>query len=375
MGFNISCMELAEIIIHKIKNEGPISFQQFMEMCLYYPDLGYYTSNQNRIGKEGDFYTSACLSPVFGALIGRQLEEMWHMLDEDAPFTIVEYGAGTGILCQDILTALQNNKEMYDQIRYCIIEKSPAMQAVEKNRLQQKVSWYNSINELSGFNGCVLSNELVDNFSVHQVLMQKELMEVFVDYQNGFIEILKPAKQELKDYVSELGIELPAGFRTEINLQAINWIQEAARALNRGYVITIDYGYPASELYKESRKEGTLMCYHKHKVNSFVYENVGRQDITSHVNFSALSHWGSKSGLSDCGFTDQCHFLLSLGFNEYLNQAMSSEKDIVTAAKRASIISHTLLMDMGRKFKVLIQEKGVCQKKLAGLSSYLMNVL
>jgi SAM-dependent MidA family methyltransferase len=341
---------------------------------LYYPDLGYYTSNRNQIGKEGDFYTSACLTPVFGALIGRQLEEMWHLLGEEAPFTIVEYGAGTGILCQDILSSLQNNKRMYDQVRYCIIEKSPAMQAIERSRLQQNVHWYNSIQELSGFNGCILSNELVDNFSVHEVVMEKELMEVFVDHQNGFVEVLKPAVQVLKDYISELGIELPEGFRTEINLQAIDWIREAAGALNRGYVMTIDYGYPASELYKESRSEGTLMCYYKHTVNSSVYKNIGSQDITSHVNFSALSHWGSKSGLSTCGFTDQCHFLLSLGFREYLNQAMSYEKDIAMAAKKASIISHTLLMDMGRKFKVLIQEKGLCEKRLAGLGSYL-NVL
>ena len=117
------------------------------------------------------------------------------------------------------------------------------------------------------------------------------------------------------------------------------------------------------------------MCYHKHTVNSLVYENVGSQDITSHVNFSALSHWGSKNGLNDCGFTDQCHFLLALGFREYINKAMSYEKDIVMAAMKASIISHTLLMDMGRKFKVLIQEKGFCEKKLAGLGSYSINVL
>lgn len=362
-------MDLSEIIIEQIKNQGAISFQQFMEMCLYYPDLGYYTSNRNQIGKEGDFYTSACITPVFGAMIGRQLEEMWHLLGEEAPFTIIEYGAGTGILCQDILSSLQSNKKMYDQVRYCIIEKSPAMQAIERNLLHQNVNWYNSIEELSGFNGCVLSNELIDNFSVHEVVMEKELMEVFFDYHNGFVEVLRPATQDLKDYISEQGIELPEGFRTEINLQAIDWIREVAGALNRGFVMTIDYGYPASDLYKKSRSGGTLMCYHKHTVNSSVYENIGSQDITSHVNFSALSHWGAKSGLATCGFTDQCHFLLSLGFREYLNQAMSYEKDVSMAAKKAAIINHTLLMDMGRKFKVLIQEKGICEKRLAGLAS------
>ena len=124
-------MELSEIIIQKIKKEGPICFQDYMEICLYYRGLGYYTSNRTQLGKEGDFYTSACLTPVFGAMIGRQLEEMWHYLGEGA-FTIVEYGAGTGSLCHDILEYLQGNKKMYDELRYCIIEKSPMMRSIEK---------------------------------------------------------------------------------------------------------------------------------------------------------------------------------------------------------------------------------------------------
>src|ERR1700744_5774987 len=177
-------MDLTELIIQEIDSEGPISFRDFMEMCLYYPDLGYYT-RLAQIGKDGDFYTSTSLTPVFGILIGKQLEEMWRNLGESA-FTIVEYGAGTGSLCHDILIYLKCNNKMYDQLRYCIIEKSPAMRSLERRCLNEKVCWCDTIEEISEINGCILSNEVIDNFAVYQVVMDDELMEVFVDFQDGF---------------------------------------------------------------------------------------------------------------------------------------------------------------------------------------------
>ena len=364
---NDCAMELAEIISGKIKNDGPIPFSDFMEMCLYYPDSGYYTSESNRIGRAGDFYTSSSLLPVMGTLLGKQLEEMWETLGE-IPFTIVEYGAGTGALCKDILGYLSRNHKMYRDLRYCIIEKSPAMRTMEKNVLTEKVHWCESIHEVEGFNGCVLSNELVDNFSVHQVVMEKELMEVFVGYDDGFTEVLRPAGAELLGYLEELNITLPENFRTEINLEAVNWIGEAATALNKGYIITIDYGSQSGELYKSCRRNGTLLCYHKHEVNDSLYDHIGAQDITSHVNFSALSHWGAKKGLQECGFTDQCRFLLALGFNECVQEMVSAEKNMLVAARKATMLKQILLLEMGSKFKVLIQEKGIHKKDLSGLS-------
>lgn len=286
-------MTLVEIIIQKIKQQGPISFQDFMEMSLYDPDRGYYTSPGNKIGHSGDFYTSSCLTPVFGALVGRQLEEMWVNLGK-GPFTIVEYGAGTGTLCWDILSYLQNNPRLYPQLRYCIIEKSPVMQAIEKSYLPEIVSWYDSIEEIADIRGCILSNELVDTFAVHQVVMENELMEVFVGYDSGFKEVLQPASGELKAYLSELDVTLPTGFRTEINLQAIHWIEMIAAHLKRGYVMTIDYGYESAELYKSSRSQGTLRCYKNHTINTSLFDQIGNQDITSYINFSALRHWGQK---------------------------------------------------------------------------------
>jgi len=362
-------MELSRVIIEKIKKNGPVCFRDFMEMCLYYPGLGYYTAPRSRIGVDGDFYTSASLTPAFGAMIGRQLEEMWRILGEEA-FTIVEYGAGNGTLCRDILSYLQDNGEMYRRLRYHIIERNPFACAVAQQQLSEKVYWYEQIKDMPAIHGCILSNELIDNFPVHQVVMQQELMEVFVDYRdgNGFVEILRPAGQALRDYLSALEITLQEGCRMEINLQAIDWLRETAASLQKGYVMTIDYGYQSAALHKAHRSQGTLLCYHRHAVTDRLYENIGQQDITAHVNFSALRHWGRAAGLTECGFTDQCHFLLSLGIKDYILNTFSTRKDIAKAAAEAAMLSNTLLMDMGHTFKVLIQSKGVDDRnRLTGL--------
>ena len=340
-------------------------FQEFMEMCLYHPGLGYYTSPPTKIGPTGDFYTSACLSPVFGTLIGKQLEEMWVILGKE-PFTIVEYGAGTGALCADILSYLKNNVPLYDQLRYCIIEKSPVMQAIERSHLFDKVSWYESIDELGEIRGCILSNELVDTFAVHSVVMDQQLMEVFVDYGTSFQETLRPASKELTNYLNELDVHLSPGYHAEINLQAVGWIQSLATALKRGYVMTIDYGFESTDLYKPGRSQGTLRCYRNHTTNTSLYEQIGGQDITTYINFSALAHWGAKHGLTTCGLTDQGHFLLALGLTEAIEQAFYQETNILQAARKASQLRNTLLLDMGTKFKCLLQSKGVANQPLSG---------
>ncbi|MDB4920058.1 SAM-dependent methyltransferase [Mucilaginibacter sp.] len=360
-------MELTEIIRQRIRKEGPVSFHDFMEMALYHPEQGYYMAAQDKIGKSGDFYTSSNLGPVFGAMIGRQLEEMWHLTGENE-FTVVEYGAGTGVLCHDILDYLKNNLQLYNQLHYAIIEKSPAMREKEKMHLHEKVDWYDSIQDLPDITGCIISNELVDNFPVHQVMMEDELMEVFVDYRNGFVELLKPAPEEIKAYLSDLNVILPQGFRAEVNLEATQWIAAIAASLKKGYVMTIDYGYAAEDLYKPCRSQGTLLCYHHHQVNDQPYQHVGKQDITAHVNFSALCHWGLRSGLTCCGLTSQAQFLLALGFKEYLRTTAAQTGNIMQLAMDEVMLTHTLLVDMGSKFKVLIQQKGMAgTEQLSGL--------
>ena len=362
---------LSDIIKNKILEEGPLSFHDFMEMALYYPDLGYYSSSPDKIGKHGDYYTSPYFTNVFGNVLAKQLEEMW-LLTGKKNFTIVEYGAGMGSLCVDILRRLKHSKKLYENLNYCIIEKSEAMRQNEKkiigpDLINEKIVWYDSIEEIPSFTGCVLANEVLDNFSVHKVIMkQNELKEIFVDYEKGFIEVLKPAPDDLKEYFAALGIELPNDFCAEVNLEAIDWIERISSSLEKGFVLTIDYGYPSSELFQSYHRLGTIVCYNKHTVNDLPYDNIGQQDITAHVNFSALKFWGAKHGLSNCGFTNQSQFLLGLGLTEHLRKLEEHEKNSFEVRKKLMLL-HTLLMSMGKKFKVLIQQKELKNPFLSGL--------
>lgn len=356
-------MTLSDIIIEKIRKDGPVSFHDFMEMALYHPEMGYYMTEKEKTGKYGDFYTSPHVTSVFGEMIAKQLEEMWHCSGAQE-FIIVEMGAGRGFLSKDVLESLCKNRELYRELKYFIIEKSSTMQQEQKKRLPEKVQWRNSLNELKGIRGCIFSNELVDAFPVHQVVMENELMEVFVDYKNGFMEVLRPADHVLKDYFLELNIILPHGFRTEVNLEAIEWLKDVSSSLEKGFVITIDYGHPSSELYQEYRNRGTLMCYYKHTTNESPYIYIGEQDITSHVNFSALSHWGHKYGLDACGFTDQGHFLMGLGIEDYLKKMKENDKENYP---RKMLQVKSLMMEMGETFKILIHKKCLDCKELSGL--------
>lgn len=331
---------------------------------MYYPELGYYTSDKEKIGKTGDFYTSSNLTSAFGEMLGKQIEEMWHILGQK-DFTVVEMGAGSGLLSGDVLTSLKKNHELYQGLHYCIVEKSASLRKEQKNRLSdENVKWFDSISDLTGMEGCIFSNELPDAFPVHVVVMENELKEIFVGYEKNFFEILKPASNQLIDYLGELDVALPCGYRTEINLDAITWIQEIGSALKKGFVITIDYGYPSNELYQEYRNCGTLMCYYRHSVNDSPYMHIGEQDMTSHVNFSALDHWGRKNGLELCGFTDQAHFLMGLGIDEYIKNLQ--EKSPMEYYKKILPIK-SLIMDMGETFKVMIQKKEVSSGELSGL--------
>jgi SAM-dependent MidA family methyltransferase len=381
-------MPLPEFIIERICREGPLSFREFMEMALYYPGQGYYMVQKDRIGQSGDFYTSPCLTHLFGEMLAGQLEEMWRIL-QCQPFTIVEFGAGTGLLCTDILRRLRDSPEFFSQLKYVIIEKSDWMREKERRLLAaegllEKVTWKSAVHDLAPITGCVLSNELVDNFSVHQVIMEDELMEVFVDYQDGFKELLRPASNELSAYLEALKIELHRGFRGEINLEAGAWMKDVSEALRQGFVITIDYGNSSSVLY--NRGDGTLNCFYRHQVNRDPYQLIGEQDITCHVNFSALDHWGRQYGLEYGGYSSQTRFLQGLGLNRRLRElemardlAGVAAEDIDAGAR--TLIGHAhpgsvpvghrqlyqLLIDMGNKFKVLIQRKGIGRCLLSGM--------
>ena len=231
-------MDATEHIIKTIREKGPVSFHDFMDMALYDRNYGYYTSGTGNIGMYGDYYTSPCMTSVFGAVIGKQLEEMWRLTGE-GNFTVVEYGAGNGKLCNDILDYLRQNNNMFQKLRYYIIEKNSGKYQLD---LPGPVSRIENINEITGFTGCILSNELLDNFPVHRVLMQDGLMEIFVNYIDGFTEFLVPAGKQLKAYLDKWNIILEPGHCTEINLDAYNWMREASSA--RRYSCRAETGCP-----------------------------------------------------------------------------------------------------------------------------------
>ncbi len=356
-------MQLSEIIADKIKETGPLSFHDFMEMALYYPGYGYYTAGKKRIGMEGDYYTSPEVSSLYGQMIGKQLEEMYAIMGNE-PMDIIEFGAGSGMLCNDILNHLKKHPEIYNNVTYYIVEKNQINLNFPKHFDDSKIRFIDDLSERSGFSGCVISNELLDNFPVHLVMMKDQLMEIFVDYDGGFKEVLKPAGQDLENYLAAQQVTLRQDYRTEINLQVRKWIENIAAQMRRGYLLTIDYGYTAEDYYNAGRNTGTLACYYKHTVTDTPYANIGEQDITAHVNFSALDFWGRKYGFDFSGYCNQNYFLRSLGLSNYL-------RDLDMRTMEGNDMSYAglnkLLLDMGNKFKVLIQQKNVPKRSLTGM--------
>lgn len=359
---------LENIIVEKIVAEGPIPFHQFMEMALYYPGLGYYTSGRNRIGESGDYFTSPWFCNLFGEMIARQLVEMWNLMGRP-PFTIVECGGGNGSLCNDILNELEFEPALYKDLQYFVVEKGSPDLTTCNPAHHGKVKWIDTLDRLPVIHhGCILSNELVDNFPVSRVQMEDELMEIYVDYKDGFVESLQPASSELKDYFHHLNIRLTKGHQAEVNLQAIQWLRDVSHKLHRGFVLTIDYGSLSAELYEPRHRMGTMLCYRRHQVHDSFYTHIGEQDITSHVNFSALLHWGREHGLDCCGYTDQANFLLSLGLADHLKkkEARLGTQEISGLARQATMI-RSFLSGMGKRFKVLVQNKGMKKPQLSGL--------
>lgn len=358
-------MSAEGFIKEQILEHGSISFHDFMNIALYHPGDGYYTSQEDKIGKEGDYYTSPWLTPVFGEMLGKQLEDMWSVMGK-GKFTIVEYGAGTGAQCKAIIDYLRLNDEFYQHIEYCIIEKNTGKLPTDLLE-NPKIRILNTISEISPFEGCVLANEVLDNFPVHLVVMEKELKEVYVSYRDGFFEEYHTANKELQEYFSDLGVTLQEGYRTEVNLQAANWLSEISSAMQKGFVLTIDYGFLSEDMYNPSRSKGTLLCYHRHRINDQPFNFIGEQDITAHVNFSALARWGKQFDLSPLGYTDQSTFLLALGLTNHLRNIELKMKNDPSTSREDIFQLYKFLSEMGKKFKVLIQEKGIPGAKLMGM--------
>jgi len=361
---------LEEKIIERINKEGLITFETFMEMALYYPGLGYYTSTKSPVGREGDFYTSSHLHPVFGAMLARQFIEMRDMMGSPSDFCVVEIGAGAGYLCKDILDYLER-EDLPGNFKYIIVEQNPFMKQMQENLLSDfsgKVSWVESLKELDSIRGCIVSNELLDAFPVHMVEMKGELNEGRITRENNeFTFKYQPVRSnDIIDYFKRFIEELPEGYRTEINLRIRDWIGEISSILSSGFVLTIDYGYTSSEYYTEERSGGTLLCFHRHQVIEDPLLNIGEQDITAHVNFSSLSAWGEESGFKTLGYCPQGTYLVASGIDEMIQELYQDSPDYSFEVSR---IKNLILPEgIGESHKVIIQYKGDGMPELRGFS-------
>jgi len=369
--------ELVDKLVACIKRDGPLSFAGFMAAALYDPEFGYYMTPGPRIGREGDYYTSLDVHPIFAQLIGRQVAQAAEAIvrEGEGDFTIVELGAGKGLLARHLLDSYrQNNPAFLSRVHYVLVERSPAMIAAQREHLRPlldegaRITWAQSMGAFpaASVTGVILSNELVDAFPVHRVVMRPlGLREIFVGWDGDrFLEVeAPPCSPTLEQYFERLGIALEVGQRAEINLMALEWMRQAGTILRQGLVVTIDYGHTAADLYAASRKAGTLLCYHQHAVSESPYVRVGQQDMTAHVDFTSLALAGREAGLEVTGFTNQLHFLMGLG----IESAFAG----IDPESPESVAMRTLLKPdgMGTTFKVLVQHKGMPAPQLDGLRS------
>ena len=370
---------LRGFILSQIEKRGSIPFSQFMEWCLYHPDYGYYRSERMNIGRDGDFYTSPCVHPLFGGLIAKQLSQMSEQWGGPF-FDVVEQGGGRGFLCEDVLQwAKKNSSVFYQRLRYHLIETSPFLLKEQRERLGEhekegKVFWMDPEAFEEGralVEGCFLSNELVDAFPVHQVIFDRgNLKEIYVTQDHGQLKEQwgKLSDPRIVSYFQSMGITLQEGQRAEVNLKALDWMEKVARCLKKGFVLTIDYGYLAKELYGSHRREGTLLCYTQHQTSENPYERLGEQDITSHVNFTGLIQKGEEVGLRFTGLVPQYQFLIALGLLQEM-ESLGREMPEMDALQFRLSLKHLIEpeMGMGEVFKVLIQHKGIDQPQLDGL--------
>ncbi len=373
---------LKKWILFQIEEKGPISFAQFMEWCLYHPEYGYYHSKETRIGKDGDYYTGPCVHPLFGGMVAKQLSQMAEILGREN-FDVVEMGGGRGFLCQDILNwAKKKAPDFFNRLRYYLLETSPSLLKEQKERLRPyeeegKIDWMDPIifeKEKDRIRGCILSNELVDAFPVHQVVFDHgKLKEVYVTRHNGQLkEVMDdPSDPALLSYFESMGIRLQEGQRAEVNLRALDWMEKVGRFLEKGFVLTVDYGYLAEELYAPYRRSGTLLCYYRHQTSQNPYEHLGEQDITSHVNFTDLIKKGEEVGLRFAGLVPQYRFLTALGILQEMDSLGQDLSELDGLKMRLSLM-HLIEPEagMGEMFKVLIQRKGIDGPLLEGLRDF-----
>jgi SAM-dependent MidA family methyltransferase len=345
---------LAERIRDEIRRDRPIPFARFMELALYDPDGGYYRSAEARPGRGGDFLTAPELHPIFGEMIARAVSDVWDALGRPDPFLIHEHGAGDGALALPMLTGLPS------AIRYHPIDVDPRRIEMLTSRLKNaRLDERLASADPAQFDGMVIANEVLDALPVHRVRQRGDQLRelaVDVDVDDSFVEReIEPSTPALAERLESEEIELVDGQTAEICLAVDDWIARAAAPLRRGLVLLIDYGATATDLYDPvRRRNGTLRAYVRHQVSDDPYRLVGQQDLTAHVDVTAVERAASAVGLNTVGITTQAEALIGLGIEDRLREIQA---DPVTTLEDYTLLRSALvrLLDpaaMGR-FRVM----------------------
>jgi len=355
---------LIEHIRAEIKARGRVPFARFMQQALYHPEHGYYSSGRCAIGRRGDYFTNVSVGPLFGQLLAAQFAEIWERLGKIDKFVLVEQGAHHGEFARDVLESARKRwPDFFAALRYRIVEAFPVLQDRQLQVLagfEDKVEWRDSVDALELFTGVHFSNELLDAVPVHLIVSQCGTdvsaptectwLEKFVTLNGDmFVFVDQPmADQTLRDHLQKLPVR-PAGYQTEVNLAALDWIDNLSRKLDRGYVLTIDYGYPRDEFFAPHRSAGTLQVRAQHRLLQSPFDEIGHADITTHVEWTSIAERAEACSFEVKGFTDQHHFITGI-ISELAHDIAQDDAD--AKAKRAL---QTLLHPemLGRKFQIL----------------------
>lgn len=353
---------LAELIRAEAEAAGgALAFDRFMELALYAPGLGYYLAGAHKFGAGGDFVTAPEISPLFGRCLARQCQEVFAAVGSG---DILEIGAGSGALATQILAQLERDNGLPE--RYLILELSPDLRerqatriAAELPHLAPRVHWLTDFPQR--LHGVVIANELLDAMPVHrfQIRADGRAGEILVrPTGDGWQELVaEPRSNGLAEAIEQLqaaGLAIAAGYQGEVNLRLKPWLAALATSLERASVLLIDYGYPRRELYHPQRAMGSLLCHHRQQAHTDPYRWLGLQDITAHVDFTAVAEAADAAGLTVAGYTTQAHFLIGCGLERLIGEATEDAVDLALGAKQL-----VLPAAMGERFQVMGLTKGL----------------
>jgi len=365
-------VNLREKIEREIRERGPIPFSRYMELCLYDPELGYYSRANEKFGKAGDFYTSSDVHAVFGRLLARQFEEMWRALGSPARIEVLELGPGRGLFAQDVLDWSEKKfPEFYRALRYTLEESSPALRARLLERFRErieggKVALLPATSDKAEVPLIVFANEFFDALPV-EVLSEKGSLRVS-SRDGRFVEEWAEASAEELEFLDHYGVHPTQAERTEVALLSQRKMIEIAAAFGRGFLVVIDYGYTRDEQLA-GRHLDTIMTYRQHSASPDPYEAPGEQDITAHVNFTALAGVAEQAGMQFQKPLTQSQFLLGIGEANQFADAFEDCKLPQERAKVALQLKHLVTPSgMGETFHVLVGSKGVGREVVETLS-------